>query len=229
MNKFIKSIVAIGMCALTVLGSSTTALAANYVNSVGSEPGDIAVVDNGEYTVIGQDTTQGKKSTYESKTATTDLQESNVDIYATIAEGSPVYDPDNPNADDDGFVDGTVLVTVPTTIILDGTADEDGYYSGSAKGKVKGNIAGTTIINVTPEGSVTLHSTGKDDITASVEQDHTKFAVATSTAEGADISKTVTPDYNNNAVFNVNVKTNQASAGSWSGSFTYNISLSTVA
>lgn len=168
MNKFIKSIVAVGMCALTVLGSSTTALAANYVNSVGSEPGDIAVVDNGEYTVIGQDTTQGKKSTYESKTATTDLQESNVDIYATIAEGSPVYDPDNPNADDDGFVDGTVLVTVPTTIILDGTADEDGYYSGSAKGKVKGNIAGTTIINVTPEGSVTLHSTGKDDITASV-------------------------------------------------------------
>lgn len=229
MNKFIKSILAVGMCALTVLGSSTTALAANYVNSVGSVPEDIAVVDNSGYTVTGQDTTQAKKSTYATVTATTDLQESNVDIYATIAEGSPVYDPENPNAGEDGFVDGTVLVTVPTTIILSGTADEEGYYVGEARGKVKGNIAGTTIINVTPEDSVTLHSTGKNDITAIVEQDYTKFAVATSTAEGEDISKTVTPDYNDNAVFDVTVKTNQATAGSWSGQFTYNISLSDAA
>lgn len=229
MKKTIRRVAAIAMACLT-LASSSTAFAADYVNSVGSVPDDIAIVDNGEYTVTGQDTTQGKSSTYAKVTATTELQESNVDIYATIAEGSPVYDPDNPAADDDGWVDGTVLVYVPTTIILSGTADSEGYYVGEAKGKVKGNIAGSTVINVVPDETVTLSSTGKDDITATVEQDNTKFAVSTSTAsDEKGLSKTVTPEFNDNAVFNTTVKTNQATAGSWHGTYTYDISLSTVA
>lgn len=228
MRKVVKSIVALAMAAMTMM-SATSVFAADYVNSVGSEATDIAILDNGEYTVAGQDTTQAKKSAYATVTATTDAQESNVDIYATIAEGSDVYDPDNPNADDDGFVDGTVLVGVPTTLILSGTANEEGYYVGEGRGKVKGNIAGTTVINVVPEATVTLSSTGKDDITADIEQDYTKFVVSTSEVTGADVNKNVTPDFNENAVFDVTVQTNQASAGSWHGSFTYNISLTDAA
>lgn len=229
MIKVVRKVAAIAMACLT-LASTTTAFAADYVNSVGSVAEDVQIVDNPEYTVTGQDTTQAKKSTYATVTATTELQESNVDIYATIAEGSPVYDPENPAAEEDGWVDGTVLVYIPTTVILSGTADEEGFYVGEAKGKVKGNIAGTTIINVTPENSVTLSSVGKDDITATVEQDNTKFTVATSTAaDEAGLSKTVTPEFNDNAVFNVTIKTDEATAGSWHGTYTYDISLSSVA
>ena len=228
MKKFVKSIVAVGMCAMTLL-SSTTAFAATYENSVGSVPEDMAVIDNGEYSVVGNDTTQGKKSEYTTVEATEDTTESPVNVYATVAEGSDVYDPDDPNAEDDGFVDGSILVGVPTTLIMSGTPDDEGYYIAEGKGKVKGNIAGTTVINVVPDETVTLHSTGKDNITADITQDYTKFVVSTSTATGADVNKFLTPAFNDNATFNVTVKTDAASAGSWNGSFNYEISLSTVA
>ena len=46
---------------------------------------------------------------------------------------------------------------------------------------------------------------------------------------GSDVNKNVTPTFNDSAVFNVTVKTNQATAGSWKGSFTYTIFTSTAA
>lgn len=228
MNKIIKSIMAVGMCTMTIF-SSTTVFAATYTNSVGSQAEDISVIDDSGYTVAGQDTTQGKKSEYTTVSIEDATIESPVNVYATVAEGSDVYDPDNPNANDDGWVDGDILVGVPTTLIMSGTPDENGYYVAEGKGKVKGNIAGTTIINVVPDDTVTLSSVGKDNITADITQDYTKFAVPTSTVSGSDVNKNVTASFNTDATFIVNVKTNQATAGSWNGSFNYEISLSTAA
>ena len=228
MKKIVKSIVAVGMCAMTLL-ASTTAFAATYTNSIGSKAEDISVIDDSGYTVAGQDITQRKKSEYTTVSVDDTKIESPVNVYATVAEGSDVYDPENPDANDDGWVDGDILVGVPTTLIMSGTPDEDGYYIAEGKGKVKGNIAGTTIINVVPDNTVTLSSEGKDDITADITQNYTKFTVPTSTVSGSDVNKNVTASFNADATFIVDVKTNQATAGSWNGSFNYEISLSTAA
>ena len=87
--------------------SSITAFAAtpSYVNSVGSATEDIKIVDNSGYTVTGKDETQNKKSTYTNITLADETVTSPCEVYATIAEGSKVYDPENPKADDKGFVD----------------------------------------------------------------------------------------------------------------------------
>lgn len=215
----------------------TTAFAAStnpdtnkaYVNSVGSATGDIAILDDAQYSVTGQDTTQEKSSKYKTVEVGNETITSNCDVYATVAEGSKVYDPENPNADASGFVDGQIVVGVPVELILDGTPDAQGYYKGSGLVKVKGNIAGTTVINVVPEDTVTMSQTGKADITATIEQGYTKFVIPTSSLTGTDVNKQVTPDFNDNATSTVEIKTNQATAGSWAGTFTYSISVSNVA
>ena len=154
---------------------------------------------------------------------------SSVNVTATISDGNDVYDPENPNADDNGYVNGDIQVGVPTSIVINSTPNADGYYIGSASGKVKGNISGATIINVIPDEEVTLSTEGKADVTAPVEQDYTKFVVSTSEYGGSKVNKHVTPDFNDNAVFEVSVKTKDLSAGSWAGSFNYNISVSNTA
>ena len=150
---------------------------------------------------------------------------SSVNVTATIADGSDVYDPENPDAGDDGFVNGKIQVGVPTSITINGTTDANGYYVGSASGKVKGNISGATVINVEPDDKVTLTSQGKTDVVAPIEQDYTQFVVSTSEYSGAKVNKYVTPEFNDNAVFDVTIKTKDLSAGTWSGSFNYNISV----
>lgn len=217
------------MAVLIAFCSFSALAATNYTNSIGSEASDINVLNNSTYSITGKDATQDKQSEYKEITYANEAVSSKCDIYATIAEGEKVYDPTNPDADDNGFVDGSILVGVPTVLIMSGTPDEDGNYIAEGQGKVKGNIAGTTIIHVVPQDSFTMTQKGKADITANVSQNFTKFTVPTSEAAGADINKNVTPSFNDAAVFNVKVKTNQATAGSWKGSFTYTISTSTAA
>lgn len=229
MNKkksIILSIIAIiSICTM----STTTAFAAgNYVNSTGSETGDIAILENPSYEVKGQDISQNKKSEYESIEYADEKITSKCDVYATIKEGSDIYDPDNPNANEDGFVDGSIVVSVPTVIIIDGTPNEQGQYIGKGNGKVKGNISGTTIINVVAEEQVVLKQLGKDDIIANILQTYKKFAIPTSTATGADLLKTVSPSFTDECKFEITVITDKASAGSWSGSYNNNIFLTTV-
>lgn len=220
-NKFISFVLTLA----TLLSLTVPAMAADLVNSSGSKATDIAVIDNSSYSVSGSDSNQNKKSEFDTYTYTGDTIVSSVNVYGTIAEGSNVYDPDNLDADENGYVDGKIEVGVPTTIIFSGTADSEGYYVGKSSGRVKGNISGSTVIAVVPDDSFTLSSKGKDDITATVEQDYTQFVVETSELTGDKVNKNVTPSYNDKAVFNVKVKTNEATAGSWKGSFNYNISL----
>ncbi len=150
---------------------------------------------------------------------------SSVNVTATIANGSDVYDPENPDAGDDGFVNGKIQVGVPTSITINGTTDANGYYVGSASGKVKGNISGATVISVVPDDEVTLTSQGKTDVVAPIEQDYTQYVVSTSEYSGEKVNKFVTPNFNDKAVFDVTIKTKDLSAGTWSGSFNYNISV----
>lgn len=231
MNKIIKKVCAGVLTALTVVSmSSITAFAStSYVNSVGSAKEDINILNDSSYTVVGQDTTQGKKSTYANIALADETITSPCEVYATIAEGSKVYDPDNSEADDNGFVDGSVVASLPTTIIVSGTADADGYYEGSGIVKVKGNVAGTTVVNVVPDSTVTLSSQGKADITATINQQFTKFVVPTSTATGNDVNKNLDYVFTDDCSSTVVVKTNQASAGSWSGNYNNTVYLSTVA
>lgn len=150
---------------------------------------DIKIVDNSGYTVTGKDETQNKKSTYTNITLADETVTSPCEVYATIAEGSKVYDPENPKADDKGFVDGAVVVSLPTTLIVSGTPNASGDYIGTGLVKAKGNIAGTTVINVVPDATVTLSTVGKADITADVTTEYTKFALPTSTATGDKLNK----------------------------------------
>lgn len=233
-KKIVKTVIATTLVVATLIPTTAFASSVNpttnkeYINSVGSASEDIAILDDEQYSVIGNDTTQDKKSKYTKHTVSNEEITSNCDVYATVSEGSKVYDPENPNADEDGFVDGSIVIGVPVELILDGTPDDEGYYKGSGLVKVKGNIAGTTIINVVPEDTVTLSQVGKSDIIASITQTYKRFTVSTSTLTGADVNKNVTPDFNENAVSTVEIKTNQASAGSWAGEFTYTISTSNI-
>lgn len=228
MKKYFSTIIAIAL-ALSVISSSMLAFSADAVPSSGSQGTDIAVLDNSNYEVAGKDTTQDKHSEYELYTHNGENIISAVNVYATVVEGGDVYDPENPDADEDGFVNGEIQVGVPTTIIIDGVPNEEGFYIGEASGKVKGNISGATIINVVPDSEVTLSTEGKNDVTAPITQDYTQFVVSTSEYGGTKVNKSVTPTFNDNAVFDLNIKTKDLSAGSWAGSFNYNISVSNTA
>lgn len=230
MNKSIKKVIAGVLTAVTVFSmSSITAFAAtSYVNSVGSEVDDSKVLNDSSYTVIGQDTTQDKRSTYANITIADEAVTSPCEVYGTVAEGSKVYDPENPEAGEDGFVDGSIIVSLPTTLILSGTPDADGYYAGSGIVKAKGNIAGTSIVNVVPDSTVTLSSQGKDDITATITQQFTKFVLPGSSVTGDDVNKHLDYVFNDECKSTIIVKTNQATAGNWSGTYNNNVFLSSA-
>lgn len=231
MNKLVQKIIAgvITVAAVASMSSMTALASTSYINSVGSNTDDIKIVDDSGYSVTGNDQTQSKKSTYSNITLADESVTSPCEVYATVAEGSKVYDPSNPKADDSGFVDGSVVVSLPTTLILSGTPDSNGYYVGSGVIKAKGNIAGTSVINVVPDATVTLSSTGKDNITANIETEYTRFVVSTSTVTGDKLNKNLDYVFNDNCQSIITVKTNQASAGSWSGSYNNTVSLTTEA
>ena len=151
MKKKISKMLALVMATLIALSSFSALAATSYTNSIGSEASDIAVLDDSTYTVTGKDATQDKQSEYTEFQYDDENIINKCDVYATVTEGEKVYDPTNPNADVNGFVDGSILVGVPTVLIMDGNPNEDGYYVAEGQGRVKGNIAGTTIINVVPE------------------------------------------------------------------------------
>ena len=231
MNKLVKRVVTGVITVATVVSmTSITAFAAtpSYVNSVGSSTKDISVVDNSGYSVVGNDTTQNKKSTYTNISLADESVTSPCEVYATVAEGAKGYDPDNPQANEDGFVDGAVVVSLPTTLIISGTPNSKGEYIGTGLVKAKGNVAGTTVINVVPDATVTLSSVGKSNITANITTEYTQFALPTSTATGDKLNKHLDYVFNDDCKSVITVKANNVSAGSWNGAFNNNVSLSTV-
>lgn len=229
MNKFISTLVAGVMATLMVTASAMPTFAAT-VNSVGSVATDIGIVADSNYTVTGKDETQNKASEYQTVSdfvEATDGKTYQTNVYATIAEGEDVYDPTNPDADPEtGMVDGTVLVSVPKTLVLGQTSK--GVWSGAYTIKVKGNIAGSTVISVVPDASFKMSQIGKSDITVTTNQPKTKFVVEDSTLTGNDVVKGVTASFNDNAVTTGTMSTTEASAGSWEGVCNFTISMYTA-
>lgn len=129
-------------------------------------------------TKTGQDTAQGKQSEYQQATKETESTK----VYLTKVS--------------------TFTVTIPKTVILDGETDSGNYAV-----KVEGNLSGTETVKVVPDESFTMSQEGKEDISATVEQDKTEWGydevetTATGTVQAID-----------------------ATAGSWNGSFNFNIS-----
>ena len=106
----------------------------------------------------------------------------------------------------------TYTVTLPKTIVLDGTADTSKKnYDGEYSIKAEGNISGDQIVRVVPlSDTMTLKQKNKNDIEATINQERVQF---TSDEVMAGTS------------FNGTIETKDLSAGSWSGQTVFGISL----
>ena len=216
MKRLIAAILS-GTIILTMI-TPYTAFAETYIDSIGSAESDIQHIGDGEPIhsgtvneksegVIGYDETQGKESEYVRYNNSSVQQTITTDIYATLK-------------------DGTVKVSYPTILVLNGRKS-NGYNTAEGKIMVKGDISDNLIINITPQDednqksgiNFTLSQDDKADITASVEQEYITFVSSSSTVSGANVNKYVTSEFNDNSSALVTIKTNEATAGPWSGTY----------
>lgn len=102
-------------------------------------------------------------------------------------------------------------VTIPKTIVLDGKEGKGAYSV-----NVKGNIAGTDVITVTPDANFLMKQAGKADINTAVTQTATSFSYATGVVEGENEGQTETGLIQMEAI----------SAGKWAGQFNFTITSS---
>lgn len=193
-----KNLTYFGLAAAMVLTTPVFA-ASSLKDSIGSVNGS----DNG--TSVGVDASQGQKTTY-SNAITADTNDT-CNVYATQAS--------------------TFSVVIPKTIVLTGTKDT--ANSGSYVVTVKGNIAGTEVVNVTPDATFKMSQAGKEDITATVTQTKTKFQVAEAEAKEQDATKKGATVYGldnaSGATQSGTIEVENLTAGSWTGSFKFNIGL----
>ena len=137
---------------------------------------------------IGEDTVQNAKTEYD------EVGEGNTstNVYLTVD-----------NSD--------VLVGVPTSIILSGTPDNEGNYTGEYSVKASGDISGDQSVMVEPkEETVSLVQKGKDNTSATITQEKTIFTSA-ELSEGATTTGKVTA--------------NGLTAGSWNGQTVFEIGI----
>lgn len=97
--------------------------------------------------------------------------------------------------------DSDLIVSVPTTIILNGTPDAEGNYIGKYSVGVSGNMSGNKLVQVKPtDTSVELHQNGKLSKNAIITQERTRFD---------------NNDLTNNIKTTGQVTANALTAGSW--------------
>lgn len=107
-------------------------------------------------------------------------------------------------------VESEAVIWLPTNITLSGVPDENKKYTGEGAVFVEGDIAGNEFVSVTPESSISLKQSGKDDIMAQVTQEKTTFTYD-------DIQNA------NSAITTISADT--LSAGEWNSVLHYNVSL----
>ena len=90
--------------------------------------------------------------------------------YAAVESESVLTAPGTSETTVYADIDTEYTVTLPKTIKLD-SADKNSDYSVN----VKGDIAGTDMVNVVPDSSFTMSTDGKDSVTANVKQTQTSF------------------------------------------------------
>ena len=140
---------------------------------------------------IGEDIVQGQKTYY------SQLKESNAEteVYLTVDESE-------------------LLVSVPTTIIIDGEPNEAGEYTADYSVGVKGDISGTKTVTVMPESNtVALKQLGKDNKEASVLQAQTDFTQT---------------DFRDETVTTGHLSAQSLTAGSWNGTFDFLINVNQI-
>ncbi len=108
--------------------------------------------------------------------------------------------------------DSDLIVSLPTTVIVSGTPDSSGNYTGNYSVGVKGNMSGAKQVDIVPDENVSLTQKGKDNKEAAITQQQTVFT---------------TDDFKNGTVTNGTITAEGLTAGSWNGKFNFNISYST--
>ena len=107
-------------------------------------------------------------------------------------------------------VESEPVVWLPTNITISGTPDENHQYTGEGAVIVEGDMAGDEYVSIIPDSTVTLTQPGKDDITAQITQEKTTFTY---------------DDLQNSNSAVTHISTDSLSAGQWTGSFSYTVSL----
>lgn len=107
--------------------------------------------------------------------------------------------------------DSDLIVSLPTTVIVSGTPDSSGNYTGNYSVGVKGNMSGSKQVNIVPDENVSLTQKGKNSKEATITQQQTVFT---------------TDDFKNDTVADGAVTAEGLTAGSWNGKFNFNISMS---
>ena len=110
--------------------------------------------------------------------------------------------------------DKDLIASLPTTIIVSGTPTTEGKYVGEYSVGVSGDMSGDKVVTIEPESAnVTLKQKGKNDKSASISQEQTEFS---------------TDDFKNKTRTNGAVTADSLTAGSWNGTFNFNISYQQV-
>lgn len=137
---------------------------------------------------VGEDIVQDAKTTYEN----VGLGTSYTDVFLTV---------DNKN----------ITVGVPSFVILSGTPDQNGNYSGNYSVKVSGDLAGDQSVLVAPsETNIYFSQNGKNNIQGSITQEKTLFS---------------SKDLANNTTQEGKVVTQALTAGSWTAQSTFDIQI----
>lgn len=109
------------------------------------------------------------------------------------------------------IADSNLVVSVPTTIVLNGTPNENGEYVGEYSVKASGDIAGDKVVNIKPqEYNISLHQKDRTDKEALITQEKTEF-----TSE----------DLKNNQSANGKVVATKLLAGNWYGTANFELSI----
>lgn len=131
--------------------------------------------------------------------------------YAAVEETQELNTAETAEATVYADIDSVYTVTLPKTIKLD-SADKNSDYSVN----VKGDIAGTYMVNVVPDSSFAMSTDGKDSVTANVTQTQTSFGYTELSANDG-----------NGTTITGSVAAPGLTAGSWNGTFNFNVEMKT--
>lgn len=139
-------------------------------------------------TSVGEDYVQKKKTQY------ADVKESNTKTKVALT-----------------VEDSNLVVSVPTTIIVNGTPNNNGEYIGKYSVGVSGDMSGNKEVTIEPESSnIELQQKGKTNHNAVITQEKTLFN---------------SDDFKNNVTTNGTVTATGLTAGSWNGITNFNIGI----
>lgn len=131
--------------------------------------------------------------------------------YAAVEETQELNTAETAEATVYADIDSVYTVTLPKTIKLD-SAGKSSDYSVT----VKGDIAGTDMVNVIPDSSFAMSTDGKDSVTANVTQTQTSFGYTELSANDG-----------NGTTITGSVAAPGLTAGSWNGTFNFNVEMKT--